>query len=270
MPPREQWQLSGSAAELYERYPAQYILGPWAPGLVALAHIQLGERVLDLACGTGVVARLAAPAVGLTGRVTGVDLNPGMLAVARSLPAPSGPPITWMEGSAVAMNFPSASFDVIVCQQGLQFFPDRPGALREMRRVLVPSGRVLLSVWRIMGPYHGAVVDALRQHVGAEAAATFSASRVGVPDAEELYRLGVEAGFREVAIHPCVMNIRLPACEGFVLSHLAATPVARAVAAVSSEARAALADQVSLALRAYLDGDGLAIADETNVVTALA
>src|SRR3989441_13094628 len=100
MPPREQWQLSGSAAELDERYPAQYILGPWAPGLVALAHIQLGERVLDLACGTGVVARLAAPAVGLTGRVTGVDLNPGMLAVARSLPAPSGPPITWMEGSA--------------------------------------------------------------------------------------------------------------------------------------------------------------------------
>jgi len=66
------------------------------------------------------------------------------------------------------------------------------------------------------------------------------------------------------------MNIRLPACEGFVLSHLAATPVARAVAAVGSEARAALADQVSLALRAYLDGDGLAIADETNVVTALA
>ena len=228
MPPREQWQLSGSAAELYERYPAQYILGPWAPGLVALAHTYNSGS----ACSTWPAVR---------------------------------------EWSRALLRRPlGASFDVIVCQQGLQFFPDRPGALREMRRVLVPSGRVLLSVWRIMGPYHGAVVDALRQHVGAEAAATFSASRVGVPDAEELYRLGVEAGFREVAIHPCVMNIRLPACEGFVLSHLAATPVARAVAAVSSEARAALADQVSLALRAYLDGDGLAIADETNVVTALA
>jgi len=269
MPPQEQWQLSGRAAALYERYPVQYILGPWARGLVALAHLRLGERVLDLACGTGVVARLAAPAVGLTGRVTGLDLNPGMLAVARSLPPPSGPPITWIEGSAVAMNFPTASFDVILCQQGLQFFPDRPAALREMRRVLIPSGRVLLSVWRIMSPYHVAVVDALRQHVGAEAAATFSASRV-VPDAEELYRLVVEAGFREVAIHPCVMNIRLPAVEGFVLSHLAATPVASAVAAVGSEARAAMADQVSLALRAYVDGDGLTIPDETNVVTALA
>lgn len=269
MPPREQWQLSGNAAELYERYPAQYILGPWAPGLVALARLQLGERVLDLACGTGLVARLAAPAVGLTGRVTGLDLNPGMLAVARSLPSPPGPPITWIEGSAVAMNLPNASFDVIFCQQGLQFFPDRPAALCEMRRVLVPSGRALLSVWRIMSPYHVAVVDALRQHVGAEAAATFSASRV-VPDADELYRLVVGAGFREVALRPSVMNIRLPAVEGFVLSHLAATPVARAVAAVGAEARAALADQVSRALRAYVDGDGLAIPDETHVVTALA
>ena len=269
MPPQEQWQLSGSAAELYERYPVRYILGPWAPGLVALANLQLGERVLDLACGTGVVSRLAAPAVGLTGRITGLDLNPGMLAVARSLPSPSGPPITWIEGSAVAMDFPNASFDVILCQQGFQFFPDRPAALREMRRVLIPSGRLLLSVWRIMGPYHVAVVDALRQHVGGEAAATFAASRV-VPDAEALSRLVVAAGFREVMIHPCAMNIRLPAVEGFVLSHLAATPVAGAVAAVGSRARAALVDQVSLALRAYMDGDGLAIPDRTNVVTALA
>jgi ubiquinone/menaquinone biosynthesis C-methylase UbiE len=196
MPPQEQWQLSSSAAELYERYPARYHLGPWARGLVGLARLQPGERVLDLACGTGVVARLAAPAVGLTGQVTGLDLKPGMLAVARSLPPPSGPSITWIEGSAVDMNLPNASFDIVLCQQGLQFFPDRPAALREMRRVLVPNGRVLLSVWRIMGPYHVAVAEALRQHVGAEAAATFSASRV-VPDAEELYHLVVEAGFRK-------------------------------------------------------------------------
>src|SRR5512132_1677510 len=241
MPPQEQWQLSGSAAELYARYPARYILGLWAPGLVALADLRPGERVLDLACGTGLVARLAAPAVGPTGRVTGLDLNPGMLAVARSLPPPSGPSITWIEGSAVAMSFPNASFDVVLCQQGLQFFPDRPAALREMRRVLIPGGRLLLSVWRIMGPYHVAVIDALGRHVGAEAAAAFSASRV-VPDADELHRLVVEAGFRDVAVHPCVMTMRLPAVEAFVLSHLAATPVAGAVAAAGSEARAALAD----------------------------
>jgi len=146
MPQHEQWQLRGNAAELYERYVVPYILGPWAPGLVELAALQPGEHVLDLACGTGVVARLAATKVEPTGHVTGLDLNAAMLAVARSLPPPPGTSITWVEGSAVAMDLPDASFDVILYQQGFQFFPDQPAALREMHRVLVPGGRVLLSV----------------------------------------------------------------------------------------------------------------------------
>ena len=87
---REQWQLTMEAAELYERYPARYILGPWAPLLVEAARLTAGERVLDIACGTGVVTRAAAKRVGPTGRIVGIDLNPGMIAVARSLPAPIG------------------------------------------------------------------------------------------------------------------------------------------------------------------------------------
>jgi SAM-dependent methyltransferase len=161
MPQPEQWQLHGNAAELYERYVVPYFLGPWAPGLVELAALQQGERVLDLACGTGVVARLAAPHVGATGHVTGLDLNAGMLAVARALPPPSGASITWVEGSAIAMDLPDASFDVIISQQGFQFFPDQPAALREMHRVLVPGGRVLLSVRKSAGPYNIAVGEAL-------------------------------------------------------------------------------------------------------------
>ena len=264
-----QWQLSGSAADLYDRYPARYILGPWAPGLVRLARLQPGERVLDLACGTGVVARLAAEAVRSTGRVAGFDLNAGMLAVARARPHPSGSPITWIRGSAVAMGVRSASFDVVLCQQGFQFFPDRAAALGEMRRVLAPRGRLLLSVWRGACPYNAAVIDALREHVGAEVAARFSMSRV-VPDAGELHRLAVAAGLREVAIHASAMSIRLPPLERFVPSHLAATPVAGAVAAAGAEARAALAEHVSRALRGYADREGVAIPDEANVLTAFA
>jgi ubiquinone/menaquinone biosynthesis C-methylase UbiE len=267
MPQQEQWQLSGNAAELYERYAVRYVLGPWAPGLVALAALQPGERVLDLACGTGVVARLAAPGVGPTGQVTGLDLNAGMLAVARSLPPPTGASIAWVEGSAVAMDLQDASFEVILCQQGFQFFPDKPAALREMRRVLVPGGRVLLSVWKTAGPYNLAVGEALERHVGAETATRYCASRV-VPDAEELHRLLVEAGFREVHIRPSVMTIRLPPLETFVLCHLSAMPVAGAVAALSEEGRGALARQVSRALQSYADGDGVAVPDETNIATA--
>jgi ubiquinone/menaquinone biosynthesis C-methylase UbiE len=268
-PPREQWQVTGDAAELYERYPARYVLGPWVPDLVARAGLRRGERVLDLACGTGLVARLAAPAVGPTGRVTGLDLNPGMLAVARAQPAPSGAPITWLEASALATNLPDHSFDVILCQQGFQFFPDRPAALRETRRLLVAGGRLLLSVWRIVGPYHHAVEEALARHVGAEATSRFAASRV-VPDAAELHRLVLEAGFRDVAVHAFAMNITYPPIEDFVLRHLSATPVAGAVAIAGPQARASLARQVSAALAAYADGDDVTVPDETNIVTAVA
>lgn len=263
------FQVSGNAAELYERYAVPYVLGPWAPELVELAALQRGDRVLDLACGTGVVARLAAPRVGTTGQVIGMDLNAGMLAVACRLPAPSGPPIVWVEGSATAMKLPDASIDVILCQQGLQFFPEKLAALREMRRVLVPGGRVLLSVWKSAGPYNMAVGDALEWHVDLETAVKYRASRM-VPDAEDLHRLLVEAGFRDVHVRPSTMKIRLPSIEQFVLCHLSALPVAGAVAALTEMERAALARQVRAALHAYADGDDIVVPDETNLAIAYA
>ena len=112
------YQLTADAAQMRERYSVRYFIGPWAPGLIAVAALQPGECVLDVACGTGVVTRLAASAVGSTGRVVGLDINAAMLAVARTLPHPSGTDITWVEGNAVAMDFPDASFDVMLCQQG--------------------------------------------------------------------------------------------------------------------------------------------------------
>lgn len=263
------FQVSGNAAELYERYAVPYVLGPWAPELVELAVLQPGDRVLDLACGTGVVARLAAPRVGATGQVIGMDLNAGMIAVARTLPAPSGAPIVWLEGSATAMDLPDSSIDVILCQQGLQFFPDQLAALREMRRVLVSGGRVLLSVWRSAGPYNTAVGDALERHVDLETATKYRASRM-VPTAEELHRVLVEAGFRDVHVRPSTMKIHLPHIEQFVLCHLSALPVAGAVAALTETERAALAAQVGAALKAYADGDGVAVPDEINLAIAYA
>jgi ubiquinone/menaquinone biosynthesis C-methylase UbiE len=261
------FQVSGSAAESYERYAARYFLGPWAPGLVALASLQSGERVLDLACGTGVVARIAASKVE-SGHVTGLDINAGMLAVARSLSTPPGAPIIWVEGSAAATGLRDDSFEVVLCQQGLQFFPDKPAALREVRRVLVSGGRALFSTWKSMGPYHRAVGEALERFVGVEVATKFRASRVGLPDDVTLRRLFLEAGFREVQIRPSAMVVHLPAIETFVLGHLAGTPVAEAVASLSEEKRAALARQVKIALQPYADVEGVAVPDEANVAIA--
>ena len=263
----QQFQLSDEAAERYERCPARYILGPWAPLLVNAARPTAGERVLDVACGTGVVARIAAERVGPSGRVVGVDLNPGMIRVARSLPAPIGAPIEWFERSALDLRLEDASFDVVLCQQGLQFFPDKALALREMRRVLDHSGRLALSVWKGVGAYHHAVGDALARFISAESAVRFCASRQ-VPTAEDLQRLATQAGFADVDVRLHEINIHLPRLDEFTLNHLAGTPVADGLAGATPEAQEKLAASVMKELQRYADGDGVTYPEEARVLTA--
>lgn len=134
-------------AELYERYYGPGIFEPLAMQLTEFVRPEPGERVLDLACGTGIVARRVAPMVGRQGRVVAVDINPAMLEVARRQPAPEGASIEWVEGDAVEIDLPGEAFDLILCQQGFQFFSDRPGALRRLRSLLAPGGRIGLAVW---------------------------------------------------------------------------------------------------------------------------
>jgi ubiquinone/menaquinone biosynthesis C-methylase UbiE len=265
---RSGYQVSGAGARSYERFAEQY-MGQWAPGLIECAALQQGERVLDLACGTGLLARLAAVRVGPRGTVTGLDINAAMLTVARAAEAQAGATIGWVEGSAVAMDFPDTAFDVIVCQQGLQFFPDREAAVREMLRVLVRGGRIVLSVWKSPSPYNAAVGDALERFVGADIAARYRAGRLrGVPDAATLRDMMHDAGFHAVEVCPRTITIRLPAIETFVLGHLDGHPVASAITTLGEDDRAEFARQVKAGLREYVEGDDVAYPDEANIVTA--
>ncbi len=122
-----------SPVESYQEYVVGSIFAYWTPRLLAHAQARPGEHVLDVACGTGIVARSVAPLVGAQGQVVAVDYNPAMLAMARTIPAPTGAAIEWREGDAA--DLPDCCFDLVTCQQGLQFFPDRAAAVREMRRV---------------------------------------------------------------------------------------------------------------------------------------
>jgi ubiquinone/menaquinone biosynthesis C-methylase UbiE len=269
MPPQEPWQLRGRAPELFERYLVPAVTAPWAADLVAVADPTLGARVLDVACGIGIVARLAAERVGPTGHVVGLDLNPGMLAVARGLSPLPGAPIAWQEASAVALPFPAATFDVVLCQQGLQFFPDRAAALREMHRVLAPGGRLALSVYSAIeqNPATQALADALARH-GAPQAATIKRAEHALADADALHALLTAVGFRDVALRTATLMVRVPSPQAYVQIQLTATPLATVAGAIDDTTRAALVQEVGLALRSYLGEDGLAFPQEAHVAVA--
>ena len=270
MSQHEPWQLGENPDALYERYLVPAMFGPWAADLVTLAAPQPGERVLDVACGTGVVARLVAPYVGATGHVVGLDLDTGRLAVARALPPAPGAVVEWREGDALALPFAEAVFDLVCCQQGVQFFPDRRTALREMHRVLVPGGRLALNVWRAIehNPVALAMAQALGRHVSPEAEA-FRHGPFALGDAEALRALVVGAGFSEVIVRPVVKVLRFPSAEAFVQRYIAGVaPLAQMVAQVDDQARVALLREVSAAVHAYVDADGFAMPKASHLVTA--
>ena len=265
-----QWQVAGSAPEVYERELVPAVFGPWAPILVELAHPRPGERVVDIACGTGIVARIAATQLGPTGAVVGVDLNPGMLKVARSVAvAPSSAPIQWHEGSADKLPLQDKSFDVAYCQLGLQFFADRATALREMRRVLNADGRLALMVWCGIreSPGFAALAEILEVNIGPAAAAIMRAP-FGLSDADELTQLVSAPGFRDVRIQQRVGTVQFPSIERFVLSYVAGSPLAGHVSQANDAAREKLMADTRHALVKYVSNGRLAFPIAAHLLTA--
>lgn len=266
---QEQWQLDGTAPELYQRCLVPAVTALWADDLVERVSLPSGARILDVACGTGVVARLAAERVGVTGQVAALDLNPGMLAVARALPT-SGAAIAWHEGSALALPFPEAAFDVVFCQLGLQFFPDRPAALRQMRRVLIANGHLAVNVFGPLehNPATHALATALDRHLGGGASLT-KRTEHALADPEELSTLLADAGFQQITIHTVTKLVRFPSPSAYVRIQLTATPLATVIKQYDPAEQARLVDavraEVSTALAPFSGEDGLVFPQEVHV-----
>ena len=255
------WQPEGNAAEAYEQYLVPAFFGPFAERLIELAAPRPADRALDVACGTGIVARQIASRVH---RSVGLDPNAGMLAVARAVE----PSIEWVAAEAGAIPLPDAAFDLVLCQQGLQFFPDRAAGLREMRRVLVPGGRLALSAWRAAEHNPGwlrlaEVLDRHAPEAGAMMRAPFS---LGGADLRVLVR---EAGFRQVAVRIRICSVRFPSPGDLLLRQEVASPLAGPLSALTDDAREALIRDFTDALQPHADDDGVSFPMETHVVTAI-
>lgn len=263
MADRESWQLSGNAAEIYEEYFAPAIFAGWAPRVADAAGISAGDRVLDVACGTGVVTRECVTRAGSAGKVIGLDLNEGMLTVARRV----RPEIEWRQGDAAELPFEDGAFDAVVCQFALMFFPDRAAALREMWRVLAPGGRLAIAVWGAIEEIEPYVVLAeLAGRHGGSAAADIVKSPFVLGDTGELVEIFRDAGLDDVKIDTRQGLERFASLTAFVEIEIKGTPAA---ACFDEAAYAALAADAPEHLAFCLDDKSrVEFANTAHIVTA--
>jgi ubiquinone/menaquinone biosynthesis C-methylase UbiE len=253
MPTASYRNYSASGAELYQSFFVPAIATPVSVELVDSADLQPGERALDVACGTGVITRVAAERVGPTGSVTGVDVAPDMIEVAKAIPA-AGAPIEWYQADAVSLPLPDGAYDVALCQMGLMFMPDPVDALAEVHRVLVPGGRIVVNTPGQIQPgfeaMEQAIVDNINPELGAFVSAVFSMS-----DPLALGDLLQQAGFDDVSSKEYSATFDLPGPDEFLWNYINLTPMGPLVAEAPEEAKAEMERQVVEAWAPYvIDG----------------
>jgi len=206
-------QINTSAAEVYEEFFIPALFQEWPTRMVDAANIQAGQRVLDVACGTGVLARAVTDQVGSEGKVVGVDINAGMLAVAER----KAPQVEWRQAPAEALPFDDSSFDAVVSQFGLMFFEDRQAAIREMIRVLKPGGRLAVAVWDTLEntPGYASMVALLSQLFGESVANALRAPYI-LGDKKQLLGLFDGVGLNELKVQTHQGSARFDSIEKWI------------------------------------------------------
>jgi SAM-dependent methyltransferase len=247
------------------------MFAPWAEALLDDLRLAPGETLLDVATGPGTVARRAAVRIGPLGRVTACDLSPAMLAVAKAKAHLDGAaPIDYLECPADALAFPDAAFDVVACQQGLQFFADRHGARTEMRRALKPAGRVGLNVWCSIEecPPFEALSIALGMVLGPDAQLAYRSGPWGLTDPVEITGLFHQAGFTNVRIERRTLPIVFEGGPAQLVATLATASVARLVSALDQQGRDDLLAAATKALAPLLHDGAVRSEMAAHVVRA--
>jgi SAM-dependent methyltransferase len=258
-------------AEGYESYMVPTLFGPWATKLVHAADPKSHERILDVGCGTGIVARQVASRLGASGAVTGLDLSPNMLAVARTAAAREGVTVDWREGSAEQLPFRGSSFDLVLCQFALMFFGDKPAALAEMRRIVSGDGRVLVSVWQGLQrhPFYQTLHNVIQERLGMSALQDI----FSLDNADDLRNLARAAGFTRVEVEPVSMTARFPNPDGFLAGEIEVdTAAIPSMQHLDTQARQAIveaiADDVKSPLEEITHENHVVIEFHANIVRA--
>jgi ubiquinone/menaquinone biosynthesis C-methylase UbiE len=249
----DDWNVPGSPEEIYQEIFVPAIIDEWIPRVLALANPRPGDWVLDVACGTGALTRSIAETVGKSGYVAGVDISPDMLKLARKISNVQFPTIEWRECDAQILPFQDETFDIAFCQLGLMFMPDRVAAMKEMQRVLRPSGRLVLMVWGAIDrcPGQTAMAKTWEKLFGPEQAAKFYRQH-SMSDPAIVRSLLEAAGFQDISVQLKIGTVRIRSPEHLVRSYGA---LGRFPA--DEPLQAAAIRDVNLRLQAYVGSEGL-------------
>jgi SAM-dependent methyltransferase len=248
------FQVGLGVPDHYDAYVAP-LMKPFIAALIA-AVVRPGQRVLDVACGTGFATRAASSVVGSGGSVTAVDINPGMIDKARQQPTPGD--FAWHVGSALELPFEDESFDAVICQQGLQFFPSPADGLAEMHRVLRPGGSLGTTVWAPihLSPYLAAQASMMSEQCGIAP----SVLEQAIPPEGEalLHRWATQAGLPDVRVETLQLVVEFPPLQEHIVNHLRALPWSAPFFALSPTTQAAAVEAMVDSLSTYTQPDGSA------------
>ncbi len=271
-----EWGASFAAAGVdaltaYDEILVPRVFDPWADVLLDELGLTPGLAVLDVACGPGTVARRVAGRVGPSGRVTACDLSPGMLKLAAAKPALSDTaPITYRECPADRLDVPDETFDVAVCQQGLQFFPDRVGALTELRRALKPGGRAGVATWCAIEEcaFWDALAEAVGVVLGKETENAFRGGPWSLTDPDELARLFDAAGFTDVRVTRHARPVEFEGGPPQLVATLSAASIGPQVVALDEQGRADLLAAAEAAMAPFRDNGAVRSEAATHIALA--
>lgn len=267
-------QEKPTPAEMYEEFLVPGIHARWTPIFLELAAPKRGERVLDVACGTGVVTRNVAAKIGADGELVAVDENPDMLAVAQKHTLPDDIRVEWVECDAHDLPFPDGSFELVLCQQALQFFDDPAMAVQELERVLTDGGRAVVSVWEGLDshPLYAALLKSEARYL--EKPIEEIATPFMMGDADDLRELFDEAGFARVDVVQESHEVRFPSPDRFVELTLLAAAAIIPPSEMDEEARGemirSISREVQPELQKAIQGDVVAFPMHANIAVAYA
>jgi SAM-dependent methyltransferase len=248
------FQLGRGVPEQYQTFVAP-LMKPFVDALVG-STVRPGDAVLDVACGTGFATRVAAHTTGPLGSVAAIDINPGMLEEARRHLVEHDIAVEWRQASALELPFDDASFDAVICQQGLQFFPDPVVGLKEMHRVLRPGGRIGATVWAPVdrSPYLAAQRRVLQTTIGLDASVFDQACPPGGEAA--LLDWEAHAGLANFDVQSIERDIELPTFASFIPGHLRALPWSAPFFELDPSVQAAAVASMLAELSVYIDVEG--------------